>query len=82
MVYLRTEDQLVVWKVDRLGRSLREMLDTAHKLQEQGDAVGCLRILESYWPRFVDDQFGLAPPNTLESARAPDDSANDTNRLK
>ena len=27
---LRPEDQLVVWKVDRLGRSLREMLDTAH----------------------------------------------------
>lgn len=36
MAFLRTEDQLVVWKVDRLGRSLREMLDTAHKLQEQG----------------------------------------------
>jgi DNA invertase Pin-like site-specific DNA recombinase len=34
--YLRPEDQLVVWKVDRLGRSLREMLDTAHKLQSQG----------------------------------------------
>ena len=26
----------MVWKVDRLGRSLREMLDTAHKLQAQG----------------------------------------------
>jgi DNA invertase Pin-like site-specific DNA recombinase len=36
LAYLRPEDQLVVWKVDRLGRSLREMLDTAHKLQEQG----------------------------------------------
>ena len=34
--FLRPEDQLVVWKVDRLGRSLREMLDTAHKLQAQG----------------------------------------------
>src|SRR5215204_3960759 len=30
---LRPEDQLVVWKIDRLGRSLREMLDTAHMLQ-------------------------------------------------
>ena len=29
LAYLRPEDQLVVWKVDRLGRSLREMLDTA-----------------------------------------------------
>lgn len=36
LAYLRPEDQLVVWKVDRLGRSLREMLDTAHKLQGQG----------------------------------------------
>ena len=35
LAFLRPEDQLVVWKVDRLGRSLREMLDTAHKLQQQ-----------------------------------------------
>src|SRR5215217_9353207 len=34
--YLRPDDQLVVWKVDRLGRSLREMIDTAHRLQQQG----------------------------------------------
>lgn len=26
LAFLRPEDQLVVWKVDRLGRSLREML--------------------------------------------------------
>ena len=36
LAYLRPEDHLVIWKVDRLGRSLREMLDTAHKLQSQG----------------------------------------------
>lgn len=34
--YLRPDDQLVVWKVDRLGRSIREMLETAHMLQERG----------------------------------------------
>ena len=33
LAFLRPEDQLVVWKVDRLGRSLREMLDTAYRLQ-------------------------------------------------
>ena len=33
LAYLRPDDQLVVWKIDRLGRSLREMLDTAHSLQ-------------------------------------------------
>src|SRR3954452_12268021 len=36
LAYLRPEDQLVVWKVDRLGRSLREMLDTAHMLPARG----------------------------------------------
>jgi len=36
LAYLRPEDQLVVWKMDRLGRSLREMLNTAHVLQERG----------------------------------------------
>ncbi len=35
LAFMRPEDQVVVWKVDRLGRSLREMLDTAHKLQGQ-----------------------------------------------
>src|SRR5690554_4241483 len=39
IAYLRSSDQLVVWKVDRLGRSLREMLETAHKLQEDGIKV-------------------------------------------
>ena len=35
--YLRPENQLVVWKIDRLGRSLREMLDTAHTLHLSSD---------------------------------------------
>ena len=35
LAFLRPEDQLVVWKIDRLGRSLREMLETAHRLQER-----------------------------------------------
>jgi hypothetical protein len=50
-------------------QSLKQLLNLASfKLQEQGDAVGCLRILESYWPRFVDDQYS----STVESARAPE----------
>src|SRR5829696_7942792 len=36
LAFLRPEDQLVVWKVDRLARSLREMLGTAHALQQRG----------------------------------------------
>src|SRR3954449_7851822 len=39
LAYLRPEDQLVVWKVDRLGRSLREVINTAHDLQQQGVKV-------------------------------------------
>lgn len=35
LAFLRPEDQLVVWKIDRLGRSLREMIETAHLLQER-----------------------------------------------
>ena len=39
LAFLRPEDQLVVWKVDRLGRSLREMINTAYDLQQQGIKV-------------------------------------------
>ena len=35
LAFLRADDQLVVWKIDRLGRSLREMLDTSHMLQHR-----------------------------------------------
>ncbi len=35
LAYLRTEDQLVVWKVDQLDGSLRETLDTAHGFQSR-----------------------------------------------
>jgi DNA invertase Pin-like site-specific DNA recombinase len=45
IAYLRPADQLVVWKVDRLGRSLREMLETAHKLQV--DSIKVISLTES-----------------------------------
>src|SRR3954466_8816680 len=38
----RPEDQLVVWKMDRLGRSLRGLLNTVHDLQERGDKLRSL----------------------------------------
>ncbi|KQT65860.1 MULTISPECIES: recombinase family protein [unclassified Aureimonas] len=40
--FLRPDDQLVVWKVDRLGRSLREMIETAHSLAAQDIKVQSL----------------------------------------
>ncbi len=64
-------------------QSLKQLLNLASfKLQDQGDAVGCLRILESHWPRFVDDQFNLTPATPTESARLPDSPTPDSIRLK
>jgi DNA invertase Pin-like site-specific DNA recombinase len=34
--HLRSDDTLVVWRLDRLGRSLRHLIDTITDLQEQG----------------------------------------------
>jgi DNA invertase Pin-like site-specific DNA recombinase len=34
--YVRTGDTLVVWKLDRLGRSLKHLIDVVNGLNEQG----------------------------------------------
>ncbi len=39
---LRPGDTLVVWKLDRLGRSLRDLLDVAESLQERNVALRSL----------------------------------------
>ena len=34
--YARSGDTLVVWKLDRLARSLKQLIDTVEKLRERG----------------------------------------------
>jgi DNA invertase Pin-like site-specific DNA recombinase len=34
--YCRNGDSLIVWKLDRLGRSLRHLIDTVNELQSKG----------------------------------------------
>ncbi|MEW6636700.1 MAG: recombinase family protein [Actinomycetota bacterium] len=41
--YCRPGDTLVVWKLDRLGRSLRELIDLVNELQERGVEFVSLR---------------------------------------
>lgn len=45
MDYVRTGDIIVVWRLDRLGRSLRHLVDTVSGLQERG--IGFRSLHES-----------------------------------
>jgi DNA invertase Pin-like site-specific DNA recombinase len=38
LTHLRAGDTFVVWRLDRLGRSLKHLIETVNKLQEQGVA--------------------------------------------
>jgi DNA invertase Pin-like site-specific DNA recombinase len=41
--YVRPGDTLVVWRLDRLGRNLRHLIDTVNSLQERGVGFRSLR---------------------------------------
>jgi len=81
LAFLRPEDQLVVWKVDRLGRSLREMLDTAHALQQRGVKLRSLtenvdtetptgRLMFNFLSTIAEYFLDLNRERTMEGLRA------------
>lgn len=45
VAFLREGDTLVVWKLDRLARSLRQLIDTIEKLEERG--IGLRSLTEA-----------------------------------
>ena len=45
MAYLRSGDTLVVWRLDRLGRSLKHLIDTITMLEQRG--IGFQSLQES-----------------------------------
>ncbi len=56
------------WLDDDESKALKQLINLAsYKLHEQGDLVGCLRILEGYWPRFVDRYYS----DRVETAEIP-----------
>jgi DNA invertase Pin-like site-specific DNA recombinase len=49
--FVRTGDELVVVKLDRLGRSIRDVLNLVHELEQKGAG---LRVLEPEFCTFTD----------------------------
>ena len=65
--HLRPGDTLVVWKLDRLGRSLRHLIDTVRGLEDRGGGF-----------RSLQEQVDTTTPgawSSMSSARWPSSSA-------
>jgi DNA invertase Pin-like site-specific DNA recombinase len=59
---LRPGDTLVVWKLDRLGRSLRHLVDTIAALADRGVGFRSLQDRSTPPPRAASWCFTSSPP--------------------
>ena len=48
--YLREGDTLIVWRLDRLGRNMRSIINTLHELTERG-GDGAIICMTAWTPR-------------------------------
>lgn len=70
--HLRAGDTLIVWRVDRLGRSLPHLIETVHKLESMGVALKSLSEgLDTTTPngRLIFRLFGALAPFERERIR-------------